>query len=188
MKKHKDKPSLKDILRLALLVFCGAILGFNVYLANAKNLVGNQLPMPFGYGAAVVLSGSMEPELSKGDLIVVRKIDTLTINQIVVFQDEDSLVAHRIVDIGDDKIVTKGDANNVSDDPVDKSQILGQVVFSVPYFGSVIELVKTPVGTTAILLVAILLLEIPRLREMRTDTEEIEKIKEEIKRLKSENE
>ena len=49
------------------------MIGFNVYLANAYGLVGNQLPMPFGYGAAVVLSGSMEPEFSEGDLILIKE-------------------------------------------------------------------------------------------------------------------
>ena len=63
----KRKFKLKSTFRLLLLILCGLILGVNVYLANANSLVGNQLPTPFGYGAAVVLSGSMEPEFSKGD-------------------------------------------------------------------------------------------------------------------------
>lgn len=188
MKKNNTKPSLKGIFRLILIVLCGAILGFNIYFANASNLVGNQLPMPFGYGAAVVLSGSMEPELSKGDLIIVKEVSTLEIDQVVVYQDGQSLVVHRIVEIGDETIVTKGDANNVEDDPVEKSRVKGEVVFAIPYMGSIIEFIKTPLGTIAIIALAILLLEIPRLREKKKDTEEIEKIKEEIKRLKSENE
>ena len=68
MKKNKVG---KDILRVLLLAVCGLVLGLNIYSANAKSLVGNHLPMPFGYGAAVVLSGSMEPTLSVGDLILV---------------------------------------------------------------------------------------------------------------------
>ena len=68
----KFKIKIKDVLRWLLIVVCGLILGVNVYLANANSLVGNQLPMPFGYGAAVVLSGSMEPEFSEGDLIIVK--------------------------------------------------------------------------------------------------------------------
>ena len=90
--------------RLLLLILCGVILGVNVYLANANSLVGNQLPMPFGYGAAVVLSGSMEPEFSKGDLIVVNETDTYEVNDIVVFQDGNSLVVHRIINIDGETI------------------------------------------------------------------------------------
>lgn len=188
MKKNNTKPSLKGIFRLILIVLCGAILGFNIYFANASSLVGNQLPMPFGYGAAVVLSGSMEPELSKGDLIIVKEVSTLEMDQVVAFQDGQSLVVHRIVEIGDETIITKGDANNVEDEPIEKSRVKGEVVFAIPYMGSIIEFIKTPLGTIAIIALAILLLEIPRLREKKKDAEEIEKIKEEIKRLKSENE
>ena len=66
-----------------LLVVLGAIIGINAYLANANNLVGNKLPLPFGYGAAVVLSGSMEPAFSKGDLIIVKETDEFDLNDIV---------------------------------------------------------------------------------------------------------
>ncbi len=188
MKKHSEKKTLNNIIRFSLLILCGAILGFNIYSANANKLLGNKLPMPFGYGAAVVLSGSMEPALSKGDLIIIKETETLETDQIVVFQDNQSLVVHRIIEIGDEKIITKGDANNVADDPIDKSLIKGEVVFAVPYIGSVIELIKTPIGTITIIALALLLMEIPRLREKQRNTEEIEKIKEEIRKLKSETE
>ena len=91
---------LKNILRLVVLVILGAVIGVNAYLMNANNLVGNKLPMPFGYGAAVVLSGSMEPEFSKGDLIIVKETDDFDLNDIVVFESGNSLVVHRVVGMG----------------------------------------------------------------------------------------
>ena len=186
MKNGRKRYSFKNIIRFLLIILCGAILGFNIYFANASNLVGNQLSMPFGYGAAVVLSGSMEPELSKGDLIIVKETNSFFNNQIVVFQDGDSLVVHRIIEINDDQIITKGDANDIPDNPIDKGRIKGEVIFNISYLGSVIEFIKTPIGTIVIIALAILLLEIPRICEKQKDTEEIEKIKEEIKRLKNE--
>ena len=188
MKKQNSKTALfKKILRLGLIVICGAVLGFNIYSANASSLVGNKLPMPFGYGAAVVLSGSMEPELSKGDLVIVKETDSFEVKQVVVFQDGHTLVMHRIIEIGDEKIVTKGDANNSADAPIDSSRIKGEVVFVVPGVGDVIDFIKTPAGTLIIIALAILLLEIPRRREKKKDAEELEKIREEIERLKAEN-
>ena len=71
--KSNKKIVIKKIFRIVVIAVCGAILGFNIYNANASSLVGNKLPMPFGYGAAVVLSGSMEPEMSKGYLIFVKE-------------------------------------------------------------------------------------------------------------------
>ena len=71
----KKKIKQNAIWRHILLVICGLLLGINIYLTNAYNLLGNKLPMPFGYGTAVVLSGSMEPTFSKDDLIIVKKKD-----------------------------------------------------------------------------------------------------------------
>ena len=186
MKMHSKKTKLKNIIRFLLLIICGAIIGFNVYFANANSLVGNKLPMPFGYGAAVVLSGSMEPELSKGDLIVVKETEDFSLNDIVVFESGNSLVVHRVVGMGGEEIVTKGDANNVADDPIKSSDVLGRVLFHIPFVGNVVNFIKTPVGTILLVAAAILLVEIPHMKEVRKDDEEMQAIIDEIKRLKDE--
>lgn len=187
MKEHSKNSKLKNGIRVVLLIICGAIIGFNVYLANANGLVGNKLPMPLGYGVAVVLSGSMEPELSKGDLIIVRETESYDINEVVVYQDGNSLVVHRIIEINETEVITKGDANNTADQPIEKSRLKGEVVCSVPYVGSIVEFMKTPVGTILMIACAILLMEIPRFKDKQKDADEIEKIKEEIRRLKGDN-
>lgn len=185
MKKNKKK--FPPVLRLILLVICGAVLGVNVYLANAKSLVGNQMPMPFGYGASVVLSGSMEPEFSKGDLIIVGEADSYQKRDIVVFQDGHSLVVHRIIEIDGEKIITQGDANNAADEPIEASAIKGKVLFHIDKLGSIVSFFKTPVGTVLLIVAAIALVEIPRRREKEADDEEKQKILEEIKRLREES-
>ena len=182
MKKHFLK--LKDSLRLLLLILCGTVLGVNVYLANASSLLGNQLPMPFGYGAAVVLSGSMEPAFSQGDLIIVRAQEAYAVQDIVVFQDGDSLVVHRIVSMDANTVTTRGDANQAEDAPVRIADIKGRVLFWIPYAGRAVEYLKTPVGTACILAAAIALIEIPRRKEKKKDDEERQKILDEIARLK----
>ena len=183
----KDKKKIiKDILRIFLLIVCGTAIGVNAYMLNAKNLVGNNLPMPFGYGAAVVLSGSMDPEFSKGDLIVVKETEDFSLNDIVVFESGNSLVVHRVVGMGGEEIVTKGDANNVADDPIKSSDVLGRVLFHIPFVGNVVNFIKTPVGTILLVAAAILLVEIPHMKEVRKDDEEMQAIIDEIKRLKDE--
>lgn len=183
----KIKTISKNIMRLLLLVLCGAVLGFNVYLANANSLLGNQLPTPFGYGAAVVLSGSMEPELSKGDLIIVTQAQTYSEKDIVVFQDKSSLVVHRIVAIDGETITTQGDANPSPDEPISKSVIKGKVIFCIPFVGNAVSFVKTPLGTICIIAAAIALIEIPRRNEKKKDDEQRQKIIDEINRLKEQD-
>lgn len=187
MKKFsKLKFNFKSILRLLLLILCGLVIGVNMYLANANSLVGNQLPMPFGYGAAVVLSGSMEPEFSEGDLIFVKETESYKQNDIVVFQDGNSLVVHRIIHIDGETITTKGDANKSADKPINVSAIQGKVLFGIPFAGNVVRVVKTPFGTIFIIAAAIFFIEISRRNENKKDNEERQKILNEIERLKKE--
>ena len=186
MSKAKSKAKWKNILRRLVLIVCGTALGVNVYMTNARSLVGNQLPMPFGFGAAIVLSGSMEPTFSKGDLIVVKETDVVAVDDIVVYQDGGSLVVHRVIDMADGYLTTQGDANNAADDPIERSAVKGTVLFWIPHGGDVVSLIKSPVGTICIIAAAIALVEVPHLKEKQKDDEERQKIIDEIRRLKDE--
>lgn len=188
MKKRKRKHEYKNERCSSFIASCCMwnCFGINVYMANANGLMKNRMPMPFGYGAAVVLSGSMEPEFSKNDLIVVKESQDYSINDIVVYQDSDSLVVHRIVSMEGDSVVTKGDANNVADDPIHVSNIKGEVIFCIPAVGALISFLKTPVGIILTVALAIALVEIPRRMEMKKDDEERQKLIDEINELKKE--
>ena len=173
---------------MAALILCGTILGVNVYMANARRLVGNQMPMPFGYGAAVVLSGSMEPEFSQGDLILVKEETSYETRDIVVYQQYDSLVVHRIISMDGDVVITQGDANNAPDEPITTADIKGRVLCWIPGAGNVVSFLKNPVGIFCIIAAAIALLEIPRRREMKEDDAQRQQLLDEIRRLKEEQE
>ncbi len=187
MTKEKAKKNKYSALtRRMTLVILGILLGLNVYLANAHNLAGTKLPMPFGFGTAVVLSGSMEPTLSVNDVILVRKSESYNINDIVVYDSGRKMIVHRIIDQKDDTITTKGDANNAADEPISAKAVKGKVLFSVPKAGAAVTVLRSPVGIIAIILTAVLLIEISFRREKKKEENRIEKIKEEIRRLKAE--
>ena len=184
---RKRGPSLwAGILRWAFLGLCGVLLGWNLYCASASGLVGNPMPMPFGYGSAVVLSGSMEPAMSKGDLILVRETDRFFEGQIVVFEDGGMLVVHRIVNITQEQITTRGDANNTEDDPILPDSIQGEVIAVLPGAGRIVEALRSPAGLLVVLLAAFCLMELPHLRRRKKDEEDLQKLKEEIQKLKEE--
>lgn len=194
MKKH-----LKTILRITLLVLVALIVGLNVYTLNASRLTGDMVPMPLGVGATVVLSGSMEPTLSTGDLLIIAKQDSYQVDDVVVFQANRMAVVHRIVELyekpvqGEDgeeiqqMAITKGDANNTPDDPIQVSQIKGTVVFRLPIVGYLINMIKTPIGTILILALAIFLLERSFHKEREKDQDKLEAIRREIEKLKQQN-
>lgn len=188
MRKQKTvREVLKSTTRIILLVFAALTVGLNIYTVNALRIGGNAVPMPFGVGAAVVLSGSMEPELSVGDLLIVLDSSSYEIGDVVVYQDGNIAVTHRIVRFSDEEeIVTQGDANNTEDDPISVEAIKGEVVAVIPFVGYVINAIKTPIVTICILALAVFLLERSFRAEKQTDNEKLDSIKAEIERLKQE--
>lgn len=185
-KNNRHNSIATSIIRRVILVILGLIIGTNAYLANAKTLTGNQMPMPFGYGAAVVLSGSMEPVLSKGDLIIVKEKESYKVGDVVVFQSGKSLIVHRIIKIDDKKVITQGDANNVADPEFDTQFIKGKEVFRIPYIGVLVDIIKTPTGTIVILILAFWMVEHSFRKQKNEDSKKQEEIKAEIRRLKEE--
>lgn len=183
-KHQKKRFSKKTIFRYIVFSFIGIVLGLFVYTQNAKGLLKDKIPMPFGYGMSVVLSGSMESRLSVDDLVIIKATDNYKVNDIVLFQDGNSLVIHRIIEIDGDTVTTKGDANNVADEPINKSQIKGVLVYDIAGLGAMVNILKQPVSVFIILAAAFLLTEFSYRKEKDTDTEELDEIKKMIEELK----
>lgn len=177
---------VKIIFRYVLLVTLAALVGINVYALNASRLAGNQVPMPFGVGASVVLSGSMEPELSVGDLLLLREQESYTEGDIIVYQSGAMPVVHRILSLRGETVITKGDANNVADEPFHCDAIKGKVVLAIPWLGYAVWALKTPMGILLTLAAAVILVELSYREGKTKDDEEKEKIKAEIRQLMKE--
>lgn len=139
-------------------------------------LVGFTLIGPrFGWETHPVLSGSMEPALPVGSVIVTRPegVEDIGVGDIITYQIEgNQKITHRVVEVvqdGDRRMFrTKGDANNDSD-PALVSSNAGQmrmVVLDIPYVGFATNLVKNRlafallVGLPAAGLVALLLKDV----------------------------
>lgn len=83
----------------------------------------------FGYAFLVVTTGSMEPEIDAGELIIIKNMKEYEINDIATFLDKDGfLVTHRIIELKKNLIVTKGDNNNLKDEPIPIENIKGKVI------------------------------------------------------------
>ena len=181
----------KKILRMIGTVFLALIVsltvGLNIYSYNAKMVAHDPLPMPFGVGLSVVLSGSMEPELSVGDLIIVKEAEDYGLRDVVVYQSGNSAVVHRIIRIEGDMVIAKGDANSGEDEPVEKSRIKGKVVLAIPALGDVVSFLKSPIGILLVLGLASFLFYLSFQREKEEQQEKLRYIREEIEKLKEEN-
>lgn len=118
------------------------------------------IPIIFGYHPVVVLSGSMEPTYKTGSVIYYKKVDysELKKDDVITYElSNGKLVTHRIVNIDNELIETKGDANEVSDiNKVRYENVKGKVAKkSIPYIGYYIRVVNenlTIVVVTAVLI------------------------------------
>ena len=89
-----------------------------------------------------ILTGSMEPNIYIGDIVVIKKCSPkkIEVNDIIEYQVRNNSIIHRVIDIkeqdGKLSFVTKGDNNNKIDSNIVKeSQIIGKVIYRVKYLG-----------------------------------------------------
>lgn len=114
----------------------------------------------------VVQSGSMEPAIMTGDVVVIKKFQEYQKADVITFKDSsERTVTHRIVEetggsgdtgetttqSGDQKtiqsFITKGDANQTNDpESIPQEKIIGKVTMTIPKFGYVIQFIKSPWG------------------------------------------
>ena len=124
-------------------------------LGLAAGLLGSvSLPMLSGHRSFTVMSGSMEPTLHTGDVIVTRPISPLAVHigDVVTFADPaDSgrLVTHRVRSLevrgADAFFETKGDANNTVERwTVPTHGRIGRVAYRVPRLGYPMRWVSAP--------------------------------------------
>ena len=167
------KTALNYILNviLGILIVIGLLLAFSL------------LPIKGNFKVMNVMSGSMEPQIKVGSSIVVKPSKEYRVGDVISFNppnvksDKES-ITHRIVRINgkpwSEIYYTKGDANSNEDSKaVYGDQIIGKVIFSVPYLGYLLVYIKTLPGLLLIIIIPATIIIY----------EEIKKIKKEAKTI-----
>lgn len=149
----------------------------NIIVALAVLLVAAMFLAPrYGISMNPVLSGSMEPALKVGGVVVTRLISLGDVKKgdVISYKVEERRITHRVVDItrkgGKVQFQTKGDANEEPDPyaVIPKGEKVPKVVYFVPYFGFLAGLMKNKlnffllIGIPAVLLMALYLADIWR--------------------------
>ena len=95
----------------------------------------------FRYYAIAVASGSMEPKISKGDVVIIDKnYNEIKTGDVLAYKHDGKVIIHRIYRIVDNNneyyIYTKGDANNDYDKyKITEDMFLGIVKLKIPFVG-----------------------------------------------------
>ncbi len=131
---------------------------FNAYTFYSVKVLGKDLATINGYAVLEVVSGSMEPTIHIGDMIIINTKETnFKENDIVTFYDVNgSFVTHRILSIEGEEMVTKGDYNNTVDEAMPLSNIVGKFVFRLNGTGKLIAAFKKPFVMVMVLVIGIM--------------------------------
>jgi signal peptidase len=147
-------------------------------------LILTLFPIKGNYQVKIVLSGSMEPTIHTGSVVIIKPSSQYKINDVVIFGKDTKTeipTTHRIISSraveGVMLFITKGDANEDPDSKeIRQSDIHGKILFSVPFMGYVIDFVRKPMGIVLVIVIPALFIIF----------DEIKKIRREVKKIKDE--
>ena len=140
---------LKTLGQVVLFVILIFFILLNILSMNNKSL--------FGFRIYRVISGSMQPALQIGDVIIIKKANNYAEKDIITYDNGLTTITHRIKSINGDEIITEGDANDAPDKPITKDRILGKYFFRISTF-SVFSIMLT--GKTVYLIMVLVLFAI----------------------------
>lgn len=137
-------------------------------------LVFSLFPIKGNYQVKIVQSGSMEPTIETGSIVIIKPQTSYEVGNIITFGEDNRKAVpttHRIVESktvnGDTVFKTKGDANNGPDfSEISQSKVIGKVLFSVPYLGFVVDFVKKPIGFALVVIVPAVLIILDELKNI----------------------
>ncbi|MCG2695182.1 signal peptidase I [Candidatus Parcubacteria bacterium] len=152
-------------------------------MAVALLFIISVFPITGNYQTKIVLSGSMEPAIKTGSVIVIKPQDVYEIGEVITFgQDTKTQIptTHRITEMrtieGKYYYTTKGDANDNSDfKEINEDLVIGKVLFSIPYLGFVLDFVKKPTGFILLVIIPALIIAIDEIKNIWKEVKKFKK-------------
>ena len=154
--RSNSEPKRNIMGRVVLPALCN-VFGTFLILAVIAAMAIPALPRFTDYEIYNVISGSMEPEIPVGSLIIVEPRDPKTIEEgeIIAFTSNGTVVTHRVVDNFpfESEFITKGDANLEEDlSSVSYNDLIGSVKSHYDHLGAVLQYLTTAAGKVYLLL------------------------------------
>lgn len=178
------------------------ILAITMVIFLTTRIQGNT-PTVFGYTIFRISTGSMEPELMIGDVILDKVVDDeteISVGDVITFeggsQFDGKLVTHKVIkapytdENGNTMLQTHGIANELDDTPISIDQVRAKMICKIPYIDTLYNLFLSPCGLLIMILLIILvfideIINIVKILSGRNETR-LEDIGEIIDRIQSE--
>lgn len=184
------RSTAKKIIRIITDIFMAIVMVaifFAIYNFIQLNMLDKKYVNVFGYTLFDVASGSMENTIKINDVIVVKLTNDVKEKDIITYKSGEDFITHRIVKMDGDVIVAKGDANNTADNPIDKSLVLGKVVYIIPKMGVWKKVIMTPkVLISVVVTITLFSFAFSLTGKKKQEKEEKEKLKEALRELMEE--
>ncbi|TEB15104.1 Signal peptidase I W [Pelotomaculum sp. FP] len=142
-----------SVIGVTVCAFLVLVLIVNVTFIIRSYIYPDKVPDFFGYKPFIVLSGSMEPTILAGDLIVTKVVapEQIVKDDIIAFRAEkNTVVTHRVTDVRTEDgltFLTKGDANTGADaKAVSVSDLEGIYLWRAAGVGRFAMFLQTPLG------------------------------------------
>lgn len=157
MSKTREKRDvlhiIGNVIGILMCLVLVPMLAVNITLIVKSYMHPEQVPDFLGYKPFIVLSGSMEPSIMTGDLIVSGKADAanLQVGDVVSYRVDNAVVTHRIKEVvqenGSVHYVMQGDNNNTADETmVTPEMVEGTYLFRVKGMGNFAMFMQTTTG------------------------------------------
>lgn len=141
---------MKQTIQKIFLIIIIFILLFTLY---SKFILKEELIKLYNTAILVVLTGSMEPTIKSGEMIIIKEQTDYNVDDIVTYkEDRNFFVTHRIINKYENKYETKGDNNNLIDETIDKDQIEGKVIYHSKVCGFFILYLLKPITLIVIII------------------------------------
>jgi len=147
---------------LSYIFFFFALFAIVVTLGSNTQLLGQ-------YQSFLIRSGSMEPTIMTGDVIIIKRFGEYFKNDVITYKEGgERIVTHRILEEttenGKKAFITKGDANRSIDNAtVAPENILGKVMLMIPKMGFIISFSQTIWGLATLIIIPTILLIIDQI-------------------------
>ncbi len=165
--------TLLRFIRGILVCLLALVLAVDMGLLVSRFVLHQEPAHVLGFYPMIVTTGSMEPTLPAGSMVIAHREADYAVGDIITFRQEGAVVTHRIIEKTAAAYRTRGDANNTPDDAaVPPADVLGRVVLCLPGAGELLMLLQKPLGILLLAAGGAILIFLPEKRgaEQHEDT------------------
>ena len=165
LKKVQKRKLIRRILVKVIYILLLPIILWELIIVIKTIKNPNETPDVFGIKTFTIISGSMEPNISVNDLVIIKKVEKSEIKKgdIISFKINGEIITHRVINIetdtnGEILYTTQGDANNIQDyNKITFENIEGKYIGKIPKVGKIVITLKNK-ETLTVLIVLLLII------------------------------